>query len=426
MDKNDSFDARKLRPHSGRMTSSNFPFVTTFAGAFSLLFVGCSTTMVQPPDAQVLPDANAPDASIVVSDAHVPLADAHTLPDARVLADAGPPLRGCFEGDLEIEGRSSLLRVNGIVGYEGGWIVFGQESTQATAIFLSREGHWSGRDDYAESESALTQFLVRGRSVYAFGLDSFVRFDIGEGSFSRVYDRVELERTTVGRLGDGFRVLGPLRFRGSTPRVTDIVPDDASPTGVRMITGVMPSVDFLEASVYSASVSIVEDHIQVLHAEGPSAASMRVVDVQLGAPAGGDEPVGVRVWSTTSVPWNHALITATSDASRWVGTTRATLETERVVEVVGRDRSWPLLRGVVLRGWEETAGRYVVLTDDAMHVFRGFDVAPLGEAVTFAPAEDAEWPTLAVMGEFAATAFERSRDAAGPRFAVRCMQLPTL
>ena len=362
---------------------------------------------------------------MVVSDAHVPLADAHVLPDARVLADAGPPLRGCFEGDLEIEGRSSLVRVNGIVGYDGGWIVFGQEPTRATAIFLSREGHWSGRYDYAESESQVTEFLLSGNSVYAFGPNSLVRFDIGDRTFSRVYDRAELERTTVGRLGDGFRAVGLLLFRGATPRITDITPDDESPTGVRMITGVMPSVDFLEESVYPASVSIVEDHIQVRHAEGPSAASMRVVDVQLGAPPGGDGSVGIRVWTTTSVPWNHALITMASDASRWVGTTRATLETDRVVEVVGRDRTWPLLRGVVVRGWEESAGRYVALTNNALHVFRASDVASLGMETTFEATEGA-WPKLAVTGEFAATAFERSRDSAGPRFAVRCVQLPTL
>lgn len=373
-------------------------------------------------DAQVWVDA-APDASVAPSDAHV--ADAHTPSDARLLVDAGPPLRGCFEGEVEIQGRTALRRVNGVVGYEGGWIVFGQEDMTATAVFLSREGDWLGRTDYAARESEVTQFFVRGNSVYAFGPSSFVRLDIGEGSFSRIYDRVELERTTVGSLGDGFRALGYLRFRGNAPRVTDIVPDDASPTGVRMITGVMPSVEFLEASVYPASVSILEDHLQVLHVEGPSAASMRVVDVQLGAPSGGDALVGVRVWSTTSVPWSHALITATSDASRWVGTTRTTLETDRVVEVVGRDRSWPLLRDVVVRGWEESAGRYVALTDNALHVFGASDVEPLGAPTTFEPTEGAQ-PKLAVTGEFAVTAFERSRDSAGPRFAVRCVQLPPL
>lgn len=405
------------------MTSLSF----SSALAASLVLAGCSTTTLQDADAHVTPDAGVPDAAILLSDA--PLApDAHTAPDAQAMLDAamldaGPALGGCFEGDLEIEGRTAFVRVNGIVGYDDGWIVFGQEATQAVAVFLNREGHWSGRTDYAESESQVTQFFVRGSSVYAFGPSSLVRLDIGDRSFSRVYERVALERTTVGRLGDGFRVLGPLRFRGDSPRITDIVPDDASPTGIRMTTGVIPSVEFLEPSVYPASVSVVEDHIQVRHAEGSSATAMRVVDVQLGVP-GSDGVVGVRVWSTTSVPWNHALIAMTSDASRWVGTTRATLETERVVEVVGRDATWPLLRGVTLHGWEESLGRYVVLTDDAFHVFRGSDVAPLGAEVTFAPLETAR-PKLAVTDAFAAAAFERARDSAGPRFAVRCIALPS-
>lgn len=362
-----------------------------------------------------MPDAARSDAGLTP--------DAYAALDSFSRMDAGTSLRGCFEGDLEIEGRTSFDRVHGIVGYDQGWIVFGQEGPGAFAVFLDLEGHWVGRSDYEGSESELTQFFVAAESVYAFGPNSLARFALGDRQFARVYAREALDWRTVGRLGEGFRALGPLVFRGSMPRVTDIVADDASPSGVRLTTGVMPSVDFLEASAFPASVSIVEDHLQVRHSEGPSAAAMRVVDVQLGAAPGGDDVVGVRVWSTTSVPWNHAFTTMTEDAARWVGTTRATVETERVVEVVSRERSWPLLRGEVVRGWGESAGRYVVLTDDAFHVFRASDVARLGDEVRFAPLEN-EWPELAVRGEFAAAVFERSQDASGRRFAVRCMQLP--
>lgn len=257
-------------------------------------------------------DAWAPDAP------HTSAPDAAAIPDAAATdaarADGGPPVGGCFEGEVTIWTSSAApserahAEVLAAAGDEHGWLVVVRGLHDGDALVtLDRAGSVQNVQPI-DLLGARAHAFVQGGALYLFAGSRVQRHDVdATGIVTSHLDAyvggLALRNEGVVAVqelsGDaGFRAL-TLHYDEAGAawrlRVSELRPSASEPSGLVQVSGTLAPIEGLAPE--HAQLFLMDDHVWAL----VRGAELRVMNVQLGlgsfGAGGGAETVPARVWS---------------------------------------------------------------------------------------------------------------------------------
>ncbi len=421
------------------MTRSNrTTFVALALGALVLGACAADTQPLTGGDAGVAPlaDAQPPTDAAALPDAGAAL-DAGAAPDASApdaaAPDAAVPPGGCFTDEVTLftstaaGGGRAHVDPLAIVARDDGWIVLHRDLEGSRLTFLEADGRVRASVDgpYFIDGSVIDL----GRSLVIVTRDDVRRVDLGVDSVARQYGPVQLidnraiaphadgvlRALTTPRVGDAYRI-----------RVTELVLDDAQPSGFTVREGLLPAS--AEVGVpYVYHYAFVADGLRLLGTGSLTPRDWRSLLIELSPqPVGGGQPVGWQLVDEAAWPIEPPeAVVGVSRNGRWALVERLEGDPQQYVARVlalPSDAPIPAAGATVAgrpRALVEGGGFTSVLTEQRLATFRMTDLGPTTELVFSGSA-----PIAAQTAGRAAVVYAVDPGASVSRLAMRCVGLP--